>query len=282
MKELVVIGGIAIDYLSRVNDAKKDCTQVREYSENIGGMGYNTAVTASQLGVRTRLIAAVGKDVPEIKNRKNLILDVNIIEGKTTRSFLFFDDTDERIYFYPGAYHEIDVVKAIDKICGAEWVHFAGIMPCFSTLLNTADQESRIISFNPGYDLFHYDPKDKLVRDLVEKSDYLILNSDEARHLSMPIDSLVNEAAVVTLGKGGSVIVDKTGRTQIPTHVVDVESPFGAGDAYSGAFISSVMRGNKLVESAKMASAAASFAVEERTTNPDLDWEKIEKRAKKL
>jgi len=39
---------------------------------------------------------------------------------------------------------------------------------------------------------------------------------------------------------------------------------------------------NGLDKSARLASAAASFAVEERTTTPNLEWGEIEKRAKKL
>ena len=110
----------------------------------------------------------------------------------------------------------------------------------------------------------------------------MILSSGEARHLNNPVDSLVNGAVIVTMGKNGSTVVDKEGRTQIPAYVVDVNSPFGAGDTYTGTFITSMMQEEDVIKAAKLASAAASFAVEEKTTTPDLDWEKIEKRAKKL
>ena len=282
MRNLVAIGGVALDYLSKVKDVKACCTQVLEYNENIGGMVYNTAVACSQLGVKTRLVSAVGADFPELGRVKNLTLDLHRTGGKTTRSFLFFDDTEERIYFYKGAYHDIDVMKAMDAIYKGDWIHFAGIAPCFSELVKIADQEDKIISFNPGYDLFHYDPRDKLINGLIDKSDYLIFSSEEASHLNRPVDSLVNGAAIVTMGKNGSMVVEKENRTQVGAYVVDVESPFGAGDTYTGAFIASMIQEKEIIESAKLASAAASFAVEERTTTPLLDWEGIEKRAKKL
>jgi sugar/nucleoside kinase (ribokinase family) len=282
MSDLVVIGGVALDYLSRVKDIKAGCTQVTEYSENLGGMAYNTAITTSQLGIRTRLVSAVGQDFPMIKNRKNLILDLHLVDGMTTRSFLFFDENEERIYFYRGAYHDIDIQKTMNAIEKAQWIHFAGVIPCFKELVAYADDENKLISFNPGYDLFHYESGDSIVKALLKRSDYTIMSSEEAKHLSLPIDSIVNGAVIVTMGKNGSMLAEKKDRYQIPSYSVDVESPFGAGDTYTDAFISAVMNDNTIPESAKLASAAASFAVEERTTTPNLDWTEIEKRAKKL
>ena len=282
MANLVVIGGVALDYLSKVKDMKSQFTQVLEYSENLGGMAFNTAMTTSRLGVKTWLVSAVGKDFPKIGSTEGLTYDFHLSDQLTTRSFLFFDETDERIYFYRGAYHDIDVMRANALIDKADWVHFAGVAPCFSELIKTADHEDKIVSCNPGYDLFHYGPKDRVVSDLVEKSDFLILSSNEARHLNRAVDNMVNGAVIVTMGKNGSMVVTKDGRTQIGAHVVDVNSPFGAGDTYTGTFIASMLKEDDLIKAAKMASAAGSFAVEERTTTPELEWDKIEKRAKKL
>lgn len=282
MANLVVIGGVALDYLSRVDGVGKSCTRVLEYSENIGGMGYNTAVTTAHLGVSTRLVSAVGRDFPDLQRVEGLDFELRRTEGMTTRSFLFFDDKDERVYFYRGSYHEIDVEGAKSAIEGADWAHFAGVAPCFSELIEAADEEGKATSLNPGYDIFHYDPKDKLIKALIEKSDYMVLSSAEARHLNKPVEGLVNGAVIVTMGKNGSVVAEKGGRTQIPAYEVDAESPFGAGDTYTGTFIAAMMGGKAPVESARLASAAASFAVEERTTTPELAWDKIEKRARKL
>lgn len=282
MTKLVVIGGIALDYLSKVKDVNADVTQVQEYSENMGGMAYNTAITTSQLGIITRLVAPVGRDFPHMKSAKKLIMDFHPTNGMTTRSFLFFDDNKEKIYFYPGAYHDFNVEKAKNAIEKSDWVHFAGVVPCFADLIDFADEEEKVVSTNVGYDMFHYDPADRVIKQLIKKSDYLILSSSEAKHLNRPIDSIVNAAAIVTMGKNGSIVVEKGNRTQIDTHPVDVQSPFGAGDCYTGTFIASMIKENDVITSARLASAAGSFAVEERTTTPKLEWDDIEKRAKKL
>lgn len=282
MTRLMIVGGVALDYLSKVQNIDAQCSNVEEYSENIGGMAYNTAVASAQLGIDTRLVASVGKDFPLLPKEKNLNFDFHINEGLTTRSFLFFGDGKEKIFFFPGEYHKIDTEKAAHTIKKSDWIHFAGVMPCFQELIRIADEENKIVSTNPGYDLYHYDPNDKVVRELLKKSDYSIISSEEARHLNKPVDSLVNGAVIVTMGKNGSVVVEKNSRTPISAYPVKSKSPFGAGDAYSGAFIAAMIHGNDPIQSAKLASAASSFAVEEQSTTPKLMWEKIEKRAKKI
>ena len=71
---IAIIGGIALDYLSNVKDASAKVTQVLEYSENLGGMAFNTAMTTSQLGAKTTLVSAVGSDFQKIVKNKNLNL----------------------------------------------------------------------------------------------------------------------------------------------------------------------------------------------------------------
>lgn len=283
MTDLLVIGGVALDYLSKVKDASAQVTQVTEYSQNIGGMAYNTAITTAQLGIGTRLVAAVGNDFPKLPEYKDLQFDFTEVYGPTTRSFLFFDEKkEERIFFFPGTYHDINVEDAKNAIRRVKWVHFAGVVPCFAELITFAEEENKIVSANPGYDLFHYDPQDKIIKTIIEKSDYLIVSEKEAKHLNRPIDNLINEAVIVTMGKNGSVIAEKGKKTQIDAFTVEVESPFGAGDTYAGTFIAAMLLENDIIKSTRLASAAASYAVEEKTTTPDLDWDKIKKRAKKL
>lgn len=281
--ELAVIGGIALDYLSRVKDASANVTQVLEYSENLGGMAYNTAMAAARLGADTALVSAVGPDFPKMGMTKNLRLSLTRSKAGTTRSFLFFDGKEERIYFYRGAYHDINVPKAKKEIGRADWVHFAGVAPCFAGLAKFAKAKGKEISFNPGYDLLHYRPEDGLVTALLENSDYTIMSSNELEYLGRTPDGLAKKATIVTRGSLGSTVYENGQQAKdIPAYFVEVRSPFGAGDAYSGTLIAGLMRKKSLLEAARLASAAGSFAVEERSTTPKLSWAKIEKRANRL
>lgn len=281
MATLTVIGGIALDYISKVRDAKAPCTQIIEYKEAIGGMAYNTAFAAAQLGINTTLVSAVGSDFPKVERPKNLEFALTKTNGQTTRSFLFFDGREERVYFYGGAYHDIDVEQAKGCIGETDWVHFAGVAPRFDKLARYARSTGKTMSVNPGYDLLHYNPRDNLVKGLLEGNDYVILSAKELEHLCKPAEK-IGKTAIVTMGRKGSVIFEGRRKTVIPAYATKAKSPFGAGDTYSGTFIAARMRGSGLVEAATLASAAASFAVEQGTTTPKLDWGAIESRAKKM
>jgi len=279
---LVIIGGIALDYLLKVKDVDSRYTQVLEYSENLGGMAYNTATACAQLGVKTRLVSAVGSDFPKIKSRKNLALDLTKGKKPSTRCFLFYDGKGERICFYRGPYHDIDVEKAKKAVRSADWVHFAGIAPRFAQIVKEAVKSGKTISFNPGYDLFHYNPKDKLIKSLVDASDYLILSFNEAKYLGVKKSDSEGRVIIITRGRQGSEVYASSAVIMVPAYRVKTKSPFGAGDTYTGTLIAALMKGHGLVESAKLASAAASFAVEEKATTPRLSWARIVNRESKL
>ena len=279
---LLVIGGIALDYLCKVKDVDSKVTQVLQYSENLGGMAYNTAFAAAQLGVGTTLVSAVGKDFPKQPRTKNLAYALTKTSGQTTRSFLFYDGRDERICFFRGAYHDMDVKRAKAEIKKADWAHFAGVAPCFSELARFAAKEGKVMSCNLGYDLFHYPAEDRLISDLLSSSDYIITNSKELDYLGRQPEDLAKKATIVTMGKDGSRIFSNTGEIRVPAFNTNVKSPFGAGDAYTGTLIAALLNGKNLKKSAYLASAAGSFTVEEKSTTPKLSWVKLERRAATL
>jgi len=282
MSDLVILGGIAIDHLCRVKDAKATYSQALDYSENLGGMAYNTSVATAQLGIKTILVSPVGDDFPGAPSLRNLTYNLQKAKGKTTRCTLIYDGKSERIYFLRGVYHDIDIIKAKAAIKKADWVHFAGVAPCFSELAGFAKKSKKTISSNLGYDLFHYPPKDKLLKGLIERSNYLIMSDNEIGYLGIDPRDLKGKTIIKTMGKKGSVVFEGNKETKIKTYPVKVGSPFGAGDTYTGTFIAAKMSKRSTIESARLASAAGSFAVEEKTTTPKLNWGKIKKRAKKL
>ncbi|MBN2517407.1 MAG: hypothetical protein JXB14_01025 [Candidatus Altiarchaeota archaeon] len=284
MSKLVVFGGIVLDYLCKVEDASKECTQVTTYGESLGGMGYNTASAAAQLGVETELVAAVGGDFPKVKGTKNLKLTLTRVKGlKTTRSFLFYDGKEERVYFFRGSYHEYEDKNAKKAIRGADFIHLAGVLPMFPKYAKTAREFGRTVSLNPGYDLFHYDPKDRIVVDLLENSDFMILNEREYERIGAFKELWKNKKAlVVTRGEDGCSVFENAKKTDIGSFKVNAASPFGAGDSFTGGFLASVIKGYSIMDSARIASACASFAVEVEDTVPVLSWDKILERSRRV
>jgi len=276
---LAIIGGIALDYVSKVKDVDARCTQVIDYSENVGGMAYNTAMASARLGIPTKLISAVGPDFPKITLPEKLSLELTTTPNPSTRCFLFHDGQGERIFFYRGPYHDIDIKLAKNALSSCSWAHFAGVAPCFEEIASEAVRCGKKISFNPGYDLFHYNPRDPAILRIVKSTDLLILNKNESDYLGLKDGDAPKAIIITTEGGKGSVIRIGGKESKVPAYKVNVLSPFGAGDTYTGTLIAALMKGEELTKAANLASSAASFAVEAKSTTPELSWPAIKKRA---
>jgi ribokinase len=275
------MGGTVLDYQCKVKDANSGYTTALDFSESIGGMAYNTATACAQLGLRTELVSAVGSDFPKLKLPKKLKLNLTRKKGGSTWCLLTYDDKGgEGILFHRGPYHDIDLRKARKAIASAKWVHFAGFAPNFVEMAAYAARKKKTISFNPGYDLFHYPKGFSGIKRIAGMSGLLVLSANEAKHFgAKPVKGRI---VVITRGRKGSEILAGGKTIRIPAFPVKQKSPFGAGDTYTGALISSLFKGKDIAEAARLASAAASFAVEGETTTPKLSWSEIEKRAGKL
>jgi adenosine kinase len=121
--------------------------------------------------------------------------------------------------------------------------------------------------FDPGQSLPMLDAKDLI--QAIEGCRILISNDYEL-DLIMSKTGLNREALlrrtsilIVTLGELGSQIFTLDGEMSISAvKPMRVEDPTGAGDSYSGGFISGFVRGKNVEQCARMGSVCASFAVE--------------------
>ena len=103
----------------------------------------------------------------------------------------------------------------------------------------------------------------------VNDSSMLIVNDYEFEMImnktGLSKESLLDQAGttIITLGEHGSKLYTEDEETEIaPVKAATVADPTGCGDAYRGGFISGLLSGKNLVESAQMGSVCASFAVE--------------------
>jgi len=281
---VLVLGGIVIDYISKAATIDKNANLVDDFCQSLGGMGYNTAAACAQLGVDTEIIATVGDDFPEVETPKGLTLNLQVDKKLgSTRCFLFYGDKGERQYFYRGAYNHLDPNACAPSVKRADIVHFAGVVPAYLDVMAQAKKAGKTISFNPGYDIHHYNPGGKLMQGMINGADYLIVNEDELEQLGTPPAEIAKKKTViVTKGTRGSEVFMEGGKNDIGVYLVKTRSPYGAGDTFIGAFLASISKGKGPLDATKIGSAAASFAVEQSSTAPELNWEKVLQRAKKI
>jgi ribokinase len=78
------------------------------------------------------------------------------------------------------------------------------------------------------------------------------------------------EAAVVTLGDRGAVVVEADGVTELPAYRVEAVDTTAAGDAFTGALGAALSQGHELPEALRRGMAAAALAVTVRGASPSL------------
>ena len=248
--------------------------QVNGVTENFGGTAGNIAYALKLMGESPQISATIGHDTDRYFNW----LQQN---GISTEGIKIIADE-----FTAGAYITTD--KANNQITGFN----PGAMRYSSELVfDTLVPEDTLLIVSPGNldDMINYpkacrergikcifDPGQALpvleaesLAAAVSDSSMLIVNDYEFEMImnktGLSKESLLDQAGttIITLGEHGSMLYSEDGETSIaPVKAATVADPTGCGDAYRGGFISGLLSGKNLEESAQMGSVCASFAVE--------------------
>ena len=276
--DLLAIGHTAFDSIVLVKEfpTPNSSTLIKQIKNFDGGAAANVAVVASNLGLKSALVSAVGGEFKASQYHNKLKTmgidtdDMIVIENdKTPMAWVFTDSNNDQIsYFYWGAAAYFKEAEPPEKaIKKANAVHLATGDPCFNRRSGeVASDFEKLISFDPGQDLHMYSP-DKL-KSVIKVCNILFGNHYEIdrilKILNMDIHELRNigpEIIVKTYGKDGSVIYSDE-KIKIDAILRNPVDPTGAGDSYRAAFLNAYLNDKNLEYCGKFASAVSSFVVE--------------------
>jgi sugar/nucleoside kinase (ribokinase family) len=233
-------------------------------------------MVSSKLGLSVSLVSAVGGDFIG-SDYESILIDydvdissmIRIEDDKTPTAFVLTDSTQDQIsYFYWGAASKFKKSKPPEEtIMNVKSVHLATGDPEFNWKCGkVAQDEGKIISFDPGQDLHMYSSQE--LKNVIKICDILFGNHHEIDRilniLNMDIEEMQNygpSIVVKTLGKDGSIIYSKEEIKIDPLYRKPYD-PTGAGDSYRAGFMKSYLTGNSLESCGRFASAVASFIVE--------------------
>jgi adenosine kinase len=250
------------------------CFQVDGMKEKYGGTAGNIAYALRMLGENPIICATIGHDYQKYFKwlQKNGISTENIkiiADEFTAGAYITTDLSDNQITgFNPGAMKyqcKID----FDKFAPRETIVIVSPGNFEDMVEYPRDCKARGIDFilDPGQSLPMWDKNDLM--EAIEGCRILIVNDYELSLVmsktGLNKNALLKMAGTIitTLGELGSQVSTLESEISIPAFKLNkVVDPTGAGDAYRGGLLSGLVQGKDIVESAKMGSISASYAVE--------------------
>jgi len=233
----------------------------------IGGDAANVSVGTARLGLKTAIIAEIGKDefAEKIKNTlsKEDVDTSNILEteGQQSSFSTIINYQGERTIF--SEHVKRNHSFSFDNIF-TKWIYLTSLgeewLTAYSKTLDFIKKTQALLAFNPGTLQIK---NCKNIENILLATNLLFVNKEEAEELLgysggkkgaedlvKDLQKLGPKIAVITDGKNGSFASGNDGnilkKEIIPAEVVEKT---GAGDAYSSGFLSAVIN-NKTIEEA--------------------------------
>ncbi|MGA2172189.1 MAG: ribokinase [Sedimentisphaerales bacterium] len=288
--KVVVVGSAYVDMAAKCAQVPSagQTTAGTELSFAATGPGVNQAIEAALCGCDVHLISKVG-NCPFGGMIKSVLrqYDVNTkfvftAQAKNTGVILTLVDTEgeNACIRYEGANSALvpqDIEAAEQVIADADVCLIHARLPKESIIkaILTAklhgkkiilDPAGTIGTSGPGAEVSlppEYFSVDVLIPNLYEAALISERSNANIRTAKMVGSDLVARgagAAVITMGRRGCLVVDRTAADHIPAFPIDLVDHTGTGDAFAGALASSLAVGDDLRKAVKFASAAGALA----------------------
>lgn len=298
--KILSIGSAILDKISYTNVLpKKDEDYDSFDSIELGGCAANVAVALAQLGAESSILCTIGTDVDgEFIKQELLSKDVKIdaisqIDGKTGYCKCYVDKEAERNFFnYDGVNLSIsdefikdEVINKFDAIyiAGYELVE-KELAKKIIKAVDIAKKHNVLVYFDPSPEIRAIDLD--ILNEVISKSDYVILNRDEANayantlNIKFCVEALLEQNpknVIVKLGNEGCYFANKERSFQLPSFKVEAIDTNGAGDSFVAGHIFGHLSGKTEEESCRFANAVASIIVQSKGSQaPNLTLEAVE------
>ena len=284
MKKVLVIGSSNVDYMIRCKAFPKRGETVvgNSFMQNLGGKGLNQAVAASLTGADVTFLTALGNDsgkdfilnglkpynlkVVPIKKRTSTGSAMILVEDKTSENEIVINGGANLLLNNKNIDSNINLIKECDYILLQLEIDINTI----EYIIKKAKEFNKIVILNTA-------PYKKLNDYIITNADYLTPNQVELKalagnqfdNLEDNIDYLLNKGVknlIITLGKEGSLFVNKNTRLIIPAYKVKAIDSTGAGDCYNGFFVGALAIGYDLKNALDIASKASALSVTKEGT----------------
>ncbi|MBQ4050525.1 MAG: ribokinase [Oscillospiraceae bacterium] len=238
-----------------------------------GGKGLNQSIALARAGAPVSHAGLLGEDgdfLLDIASSSGV--DCSLIErvdGRTGHAIIQLDRTGQNcILLYGGSNRRITeeyIERVLTHFGPGDLLLMQNEINLPERIVELAHEKGLVIALNPS-------PCDDAILSIdLNKVSFLILNEVEGAMLSgepdlekapdVLLQKYPHMKIVLTLGKEGAVYMDKDTRCHHPIFPVETVDTTGAGDTFTGYFLTSMLENMPAEEGLKLASAASAIAV---------------------
>lgn len=247
-----------------------------------GGKGLNQSIALARAGAKVYHAGCIGEDGKFLSDiMKDNGVDTTYlkqVKGKNGHAVIQVgSEGDNSIFVYSGSNSMITeefIDSVLDNFEAGDILLIQNEINGIPSIVEKAHERKLCIVFNPS----PYNEEIKKIN--LSYVDYLILNEIEAEMFSgihEPEQSLQYFAEnypdmkiVLTLGKNGSVYLDKDKKIYRSAFLAKTVDTTAAGDTFTGFFIAGISEGSDCAEVLRIASAASAIAVSRQGAAPSI------------
>jgi len=243
-----------------------------------GGVAGNIAYSLALLGERPLLAGAGGADFgPYREAFESIGVDLSLVMDVqpelTASAFMMVDQRDNQIAsFYPGASSKTGDLSVLDAARNVSYGLVGPTLPlAMRNHAHEIAQAGAKLIYDPSQQIVAISPEDILAG--IEDAWALVGNDYEfamiEKKTGLTIDALKERVVLLveTFGEDGSVFHANGDAVKIPAVLSDkAVEPSGAGDAFRAGLIKGLLIGAEYAVIGRMASLAATYAVEHHGT----------------
>lgn len=272
--KILNLGSCNIDMTYNVKSIVRSGETVSAYNLQRfpGGKGLNQAVAAARAGAKVFFAGCIGKDGLFLKD----LMDESGVDTKylqiqnenTGHAIIQVDDNSENsIIIYSGANALITkdyIYEVTSNFESGDYLLLQNEIPNLNFIVTTAYKKKMRIVLNPS-------PYNEVIKKIdFNMLSWLIINKVEAEDITgvsdaaMAIEKLKksypNLNIVVTLGEKGCIYTEKGEIKKQSGYKVNAVDTTGAGDTFTGYFVSGISTDKSICDSIKYATVASAMA----------------------
>lgn len=273
--KILNFGSINIDIFFRVEHIVRPGETISSESieKRAGGKGLNQSVALAKVSDSVYHAGSIGTDGNFlIEEMENFGVDTSLLKKSdklTGNAIIQVDDKGENsIVLYKGANFdnsESYVDEVLSHFEKDDILVLQNEINCMPYIINKAYEKGLKIVLNPS------PITDEIEKIDLDKIDLLLVNETEAKALAKVSDAkeAVNYfrdnfpslKVVETFGKNGSMYFDKDNLINQDSFKVDAVDTTGAGDTFTGYFVTYFYKGEKITKCLEVAAKASALSV---------------------